>query len=155
MDQPTSPEQLVVVLGPGGRTGSYIQVRTQPGAAMELNRAFASAGLDTSFSIQASAGVSDLVPLIVSIGTGLGGAAAVLSAWVRRHQDRAVLMQRDGTSFEVKGMSPAEVEDLIGRLLEKAAEDQRKTEHLYRGIPGADDEPRPQREAEFEADPEP
>ncbi len=135
------PDAVVVVaIGPGGRTGQYIQVRTQRSAAIPLSREFEEAGVSTSFSIQASVDVPDLVALVVSIGTGLGGVAAVLSSHLRRHQDKALLMERDGTRYELKGMSPEKMDEILARLLEKAAEDQRRTEHLYRGIPGADDE---------------
>jgi hypothetical protein len=49
-------------------------------------------------------------------------------------------MERDGTRYELKGMSLDEMETRLNRMLESAADDQRNTEHLYRGIPGAEDE---------------
>lgn len=49
-------------------------------------------------------------------------------------------MDRDGTRYELEGMSPDVMESRLNRMLERAAEDQRNTEHLYRGIPGAEDE---------------
>lgn len=134
------PGALVLAIGPGGRAGSYIQLRTQTDFAMALSNSLRTGGVSTSFGIQEAVEVSDLAALVVSIGTGLGGVSAVLSSYLRRHQDKAILMERDGTRCELKGMSPDEMETLINRMLEKAAEDQRNTEHLYRGIPGADDE---------------
>jgi hypothetical protein len=110
------------------------------GSAVELSNALRTNGVRTSFGIQESVEVPDLAALVVSIGTGLGGVAAVLSSYLRRHQDKAILMERDGTRYELKGMSPDEMETRLNRMLERAAEDQRNTEHLYRGIPGADDE---------------
>lgn len=64
----------------------------------------------------------------------------MLSPYLRRHQDKAILMERDGTRYELKGMSPDQMETRLNRMLERAAEDQRDTEHLYRDIPGVDDE---------------
>lgn len=133
-------DSLIVAIGPGGRAGEYIQIRTQTDSAMALSGALRADGIKTMFAIQESAEVPDLAALVVSIGTGLGGVAAVLSSYLRRHQDKSFLMERDGTRYELKGMSPNEMERLLGRMLEKAAEDQRETEHLYRGIPGADDD---------------
>ena len=134
------PGSLVVAIGPGGRTGEYIQVRTQMDAAMSLSRSLRAEGIKSSFSIQESIEVPELAALVVSIGTGLGGVAAVLSAYLRRHQDKAILVERDGTRYELKGMRPDEMERQLDRLLNQAADDQRRTEHLYRGIPGADDD---------------
>ena len=134
------PGALVLAVGPGGRPGHYIQLRTQIDSAMALSTALRADGIKTSFAIQESVEVPDLAALIVSIGTGLGGVAAVLSSYLRRHQDKAILFERDGTRYELKGMSPDEMKTLLNRMLERAAEDQRDTEHLYRGIPGADDE---------------
>ena len=138
--QTIPPGSLVLNVGPGGRTGEYIQVRTSMGSVMALSSAFRAEGITIKPSPQASVGVPDLAALVVSIGTGLGGVAAILNAYLRRHQDKAILIERDGTKYELKGMSPDEMERLLGRMLEKAAEEQRETEYLYRGIPGADDE---------------
>lgn len=135
------PGSLVVGIGPGGRAGQYIQVRTQTESTMELSSALRADGIKTSFVIQESVEVPDLAALVVSIGTGLGGVAAVLSAYLRRHQDKSILMARDGTRYELKGMSVIEMESLLNQMLAKAAADQHSTEHLYRGIPGADEVP--------------
>lgn len=143
MQPQVPPGALVLAIGPGGRTGQYIQIRTQVDSAMALSAALRTDGIKTSFAIQESVEIPDLAALVVSIGTGLGGVAAALSSYLRRHQDRAILIQRDGTQYELKGMSSVEMETLLDRLLAKAAEDQRNTEHLYRGIPGADDEAAP------------
>lgn len=134
------PDALVLAVGPGGRTGEYIQIRTQMDSAMALSTALRANGITTSFAIQESVEVPDLAALVVSIGTGLGGVAAVLSSYLRRHQDKAILFEGDGTRYELKGMSQDEMKTLLNRMLERAAADQRDTEHLYRGIPGADDE---------------
>lgn len=107
---------------------------------MSLSNALRAEGIKTSFAIQESVEVSELAALVVSIGTGLGGVAAVLSTYLRRHQDRAILVERDGTRYELRGMDSGEMEQQLDRLLERVAEDQRRTEHLYRGIPGADDD---------------
>lgn len=133
-------DPLILAVGPGGRTGEYIQVWTSLGSAMTLSQALRTDGITVKSAPQASVAVPDLAALVVSIGTGLGGVAAVLSAYLRRHQDRAVLMERDGTRYELRGMSPDEMDGILDRMLRKAADDQRETEHLYRGIPGADDE---------------
>ncbi|WP_147381599.1 effector-associated constant component EACC1 [Nocardioides immobilis] len=109
-------------------------------AAMSLSTSLRAEGIKTTFSIQESIEVSELAALVVSIGTGLGGVAAVLSTYLRRHQDKAILVERDGTRYELKGLDPDEMERQLDRLLERAADDQRRTEHLYRGIPGAEDD---------------
>lgn len=137
---PSPPAPLVVAIGPGGRAGQYIQVRTQIESAMGLSSALRADGIETSFAIQESVEVPDLAALIVSVGTGLGGVAAVLSAYLRRHQDKSVLVERDGRRYELKGMSVGEIESLLNRMLREAVEKQRSTEHLYRGLPGPDDD---------------
>lgn len=134
------PGALVLAIGPGGRSGDYIQIRTQTESAIALDGALQADRIVASFAIQESAEVSDLAALVVSIGTGLGGVAAVLSSYLRRHQDKAILMERDGTRYELKGMSPDEMEARLNRMLEKAAEDQRATDHLYRAVPAPTDE---------------
>lgn len=134
------PASLVVAIGPGGRAGQYIQVRTQMESAMRLSNALRADGIQTSFAIQESVEVPDLAALIVSIGTGLGGVAAVLSAYLRRHQDKSILIDRDGTRYELKGLSVDEMESVLDRMLRNAVEEQRRTEYLYRGVPGADDD---------------
>lgn len=139
MKPPIPPDPLVLAIGPGGRAGDFIQLRTQMDSAMALSTALRTANIQTSFAIQESVEVPDLAALVVSIGTGLGGVAAVLSAYLRRHQDKAILMERDGTRYELKGMSPDEMETRLNRMLERAAEDQRDTEPVYRDIPGNDD----------------
>lgn len=140
MDPLFPPGSTVLAIGPGGRAGDYIQVRTQANSAITLSASLRAEGIETSFAIQESAEISGLAALVVSIGTGLGGVAAVLSAYVRRHQDKALLVERDGTRYELKGMSSEEVERLLNLVLEGAIDAQRQTEHLYRGIPGADDD---------------
>lgn len=76
---------------------------------MGLSSALHADGIETSFAIQESVEVPELAALIVSIGTGLGGVAAVLSAYLRRHQDKSILMERGGTRYELKGMSVDEM----------------------------------------------
>lgn len=138
--KPPSHDPLIVSFGPAGRTGDYIQLRMPQWSAIAVSGALRAEGITIKPVPQASAGIPDLVALAVSIGTGLGGVAAVLSAYLRRHQDKAFIMERDGTRYELRGMSPDDMHALIGRMLENAAEEQRRTEHLYRGIPGADDD---------------
>ena len=137
---PTDPDVLIVAVGPGGRTGKYLQVRISYDAAPELHERLQAEDILAGASVQASASVPELVALTASIAGGLHGLAAVLRAIFDRHQHRAVLIERDGTTYEVKGMSPVETDALIARTLEKAERQQADTEHLYRGIPGADDD---------------
>jgi uncharacterized membrane protein YjgN (DUF898 family) len=139
MDSLSFSGSRVVAIGPGGRAGAYIQVRTQREYAVELSNALRAGNIEARSSVQASVETTELVALVVSIGTGLGGVAAVLSAWLRRHQDKSILVERDGSRYELRGMSVEAMEDLLSSALERAADQQRRSEHLYRGIPGADD----------------
>jgi hypothetical protein len=137
---PTDPDALVVAVGPGGCTGKYLQVRISYDAAPELHQRLQEEDILAGSSVQASATIPELVALTASIAGGLHGLASVLRAIFERHQHRAVLVERDGTIYELKGMSPAEIDALIARVLEEAEQRQSETEHLYRRIPGADDD---------------
>jgi hypothetical protein len=111
---------------------------------MELYEQFKAEGVPLSYLIEESAEVRELATLVVGFAGGVGGMAglaAVLNAFFRRHQNKSVLMERDGTRVEVKGMSPQQMSGMIDRVLDKAAADQREADRLSRDLdlPSFDD----------------
>lgn len=141
MDEGERP--LIIAVGSGGRQGKALQVRVSTEAAPELVALMQAEGVYAGAVPQASIEPMTLAALSASFVSGLGGLATVLNVWLTRHRHRAVLVEKDGTKFEARGMSPGETEALVNQVLEKAARSQLETEHLYRGIPGTEP-PEPQ-----------
>jgi hypothetical protein len=134
-----SEPSVFLAVGPGGGPGEVVQLRVNHESAIELAGLMKGEGVFEGFAVQESADIPALAAIVASIAGGLGGVAAVLNAFFKRHQHRAVLFERDGTRYELKGMSQADMKELIDRTLDRARQDQRGIELLYR-LPGSDDE---------------
>lgn len=129
------PDAVVVALGPAGRPGAFLQVRVSQDASVEFGALLREEGIHAGVVIQESAEIQQLTPFIASIAGGLGGLAAVLRTWFRRHQDRSIAFTYDGNEYELKGMSEADMEALIMQILSSSESAQQERESLYRDIP--------------------
>lgn len=107
----------------------------------ELQQMLKAEGIFGGVAIQESADIPELAALFASFAGGLTGVAAVLRAFFGRHKNRSILVERGGTSYQLKGMSQKDMEALVDRLLETASSEQSEIEHLYRDIPGMEDMP--------------
>lgn len=118
--EPSTSDAVILAVGPSTMGGHVIEVRVSRDAAQDLQQLMEAEGIYDGPMLYAG-NVPELVALFASVAGGLHGAAAVLNAFFQRHQGRAVLMERDGTRYELKGMSPTEASHLIERILGEAA----------------------------------
>lgn len=143
---PEDPDAVVVAIG----TGMYpekqsLQVRVTPHLAQELANDIEAEGLRVGPVPMASAGPAELAAFAVATGGALTGLAAVLRAFLSRHQHKAVVFEQNGTRYEVRGMSPKDTAAMIDRVLGEALERQRGNDRLWDEVmppletPDADD----------------
>jgi hypothetical protein len=116
-----------------------IELRVSKDYGAELQQMLSAEGVDQTPLFYATGGIPGFAMYLASIAGGLGGLAAVLNAFFRRHQHKAVLMERDGTRYELKGMSPDEMRRIIARMLEEASLEEAHPD-LHAGLPGTEDE---------------
>ena len=116
-----------------------IQLRVSRAQAHELQEMLEAEGVyDTRMHYAGN--VPPLVEIFASIAGSLGALAAVLSAFFRRHQDRAVLIERDGTRYELKGMGVAEMTERIERILRETTQEELDSDDPDGARPGEEDD---------------
>lgn len=93
------------------------------------------------FVVMESANLPDYAPLVVSFAAGTGGIAAVLRTWFNRHRHRSITFMHKGEQIDIRGMSQADMDSMIDRVLEASADAQREMMPLYEvSAPLADDD---------------
>lgn len=123
---------LVIGVGPAADPRPALQLRVPPELFMEIAHELRSEEVLLGTPITASASASDLTVLVASIGGGLGGVAAVITAVASRHRHRSVrLMSRDGGAVELTGISSEEMDKRTAQFLAAEQKKHEEVRHLY------------------------
>jgi hypothetical protein len=93
-----------------------------------------SQGVRTSLRIEAAFGVDDAIIGLVGAAGGLGGLAKVLRVYFDRHKNKRVVVKSGDLEVDLSGMSPDEMEDALGGVLDEVAEQQRKADESWHRV---------------------
>ena len=139
-----APDALIVAVGSGMYPEKQaLQIRVSASDAEELVAAFCAEGFEIGPVPTASSVQAQLAVFAVLAGGGsLGGMAAVLRAFFNRHQHRSLLVERDGTRHEMKGMSQRDMDALLDRHLKEAQQRQVESDNLWDEVMGSEEEPK-------------
>jgi hypothetical protein len=119
---------LIVTLGHVG--DDSLQLRFPPEYSEEISQLLDEHNIDHNTAAEFSAGPVEWIEVVKVLGTaaagigGLGGLAAVMTAFVRRHQDKRFIFKRGDVEIDAAGYSQKAVESMLQKLpAEHAARD--------------------------------
>lgn len=120
-----------IAVGPAGQPGAYLQLRVRGSEGVTLHNLIQAEKIAGPPVVYASASIPDVAMLLGSIAGGLGGIAAVMTAFLHRHDGRKVTLIYGDKSVEVTGLGPAEQAAEIDRALRFAADRQNAANEVY------------------------
>lgn len=132
-------QSVVVRLGLGHTGDQALYVRVSPNAASEMRELMEAHGVFSGEIMEFSAG-TELIIYAGSIAGGLGGLAAVLTAYFNRNQNKSINFSYGEDTVELRGYSEDAVNRLVGLTLEILREEQLARDREWKRIMGRDDD---------------
>lgn len=121
--------QLRLRLAPTAPDDDGITIYVTPDVAEDLKSDLEASGYKTSWGLEHSLGVEDLIIGIASVATaagGLGGLAAVLSAFFHKNQHRSITLKSGEDEITLTGLPSGETKAVIENYLDRVVRDQQK-----------------------------
>lgn len=127
----TNSDVLPLLITLGHAEDDSLQLRFPPEYSEELLALLDEQGIDHNTAAEFSAGPVEWIEVVkvlsdsavgVGVGGGLAGLAAVISAFVHRHDKKKIRFQRGGKEIEASAYSRKDLEKLLQAMPEKQAE---------------------------------
>ena len=125
----TNRDVVPLLITLGHAEDNSLQLRFPPEYSEELLALLDEQGIEHNTAAEFSAGPAEWIEVVkvlgdsaAGVGGGLVGLAAVISAFVRRHDKKKFRFERGGTEIEASAYSRKDLEKLLQAMPEKQAE---------------------------------
>jgi len=128
---------LRIRLAPSAPDEDGITIYVTPDVAEDLKADLEASGYKTSWGLEFAFGAEDLIIAIASVATaagGLGGLAAVLTAFFHKNQHRSITMKSGDNEITLTGLAKGETEAIVQTLIDRVAEQQKALDDSWHRI---------------------